>query len=80
MPTMTARKRRPRKMTAAEREALLNLLSRAEAERKRRGLNQTEAAELLGLTQNGWSQLVAGKKRPSGPVRKLLVYFVSRTI
>ena len=79
MPTMTTPKRR-RKHTPPEEMTLPELLAAAEAERARRGLNQTEAAALLGLRQSNWAQLMSGRHGPSGPVRRLLELFVAKTI
>jgi transcriptional regulator with XRE-family HTH domain len=66
---------RKRKRTAASKEYGQRLL----AERKRRGLTQTEAGALIGTTRRSWTSYEAGWPAQA-PVAILLDLFLQKKI
>jgi len=41
-------------------------------ERVKKGLNQTQVAEMLGISQTMWSMVESGDRPPTGNIRELL--------
>jgi transcriptional regulator with XRE-family HTH domain len=48
------------------------------AERLRRGLSQTEAAEQLGTTKNTWARWERGERHPTGLYLRALAQWMSK--
>lgn len=72
MAVMTKGKGKPRKAPAYTYPSAQDII----AERDRRGLSQSEAAEMLGVSLRQWQYYEEGQA-PSRPVAKLLTMFVA---